>query len=89
MIKDVRFLRRRLGLIIKEAESLFFLILAQRQSVRSEQLRLAPVELHEFFLQLLSGILELTLIFGMIFLQFLKFGMQLKFVQLIFLSLSL
>lgn len=43
-----------MDLIIKEAESLFLLILAQRQSVRGGELRLSSIELHKLFFELLT-----------------------------------
>lgn len=43
-----------MDLIIKEAESLFLLVLAQRQSVRGGELRLSSVELHKLFFELLA-----------------------------------
>jgi hypothetical protein len=65
------------SLIIKETESLFLPFLAQRQSVRCYELRLASVEFHEFFFELFARIFQFALVFGVIFLEFLELGVEL------------
>jgi hypothetical protein len=67
-----------LRLIIKETESLFLLVLAECQGVRSSQLRLAAIELDELLLELLAGVLQLALVLGVILLQLLEFGVKLR-----------
>lgn len=66
-----------LFLSLKKPKSLFLLVLAQCESVRSGQLRLATVEFDEFFFKLLARVFQLALLFSMVFLQLLELGMEL------------
>jgi hypothetical protein len=63
--------------IIKESESLFLALLAQRERVGSGKLRLAAVELHKLLFELLAGLFQFALVFGVVFLELLELGVEL------------
>lgn len=64
--------------IIKETESLFLALLAQREGVGGGELRLATVELHELLFELLAGLFQFALVFGVVLLELLELGVELE-----------